>query len=153
MQRLDPFYSDLPTGRGGSRGRVQGVRTPPPPEMTCRFLIQLVFCIKFVYVTSQLRHSFVVRFLLGKILDPLVKRVTTIFFPVSSVVPFCLYVSFNSNKKLFPDGTVKNTSESFRTYSKYNAILVPNLVMSTLYNIRMKFWKSRDLTSRSRINK
>ena len=29
--------------RGGSRGRVQGVRTPPP-EMTCGFLIQLVFC-------------------------------------------------------------------------------------------------------------
>ena len=30
--------------RGGSRGRVQGVRTPP--EMTCGFLIQLVFCKK-----------------------------------------------------------------------------------------------------------
>ena len=34
--------------RGGSRGRVQGVRTPTPPhpptpEMTCGFLIQLVF--------------------------------------------------------------------------------------------------------------
>ena len=32
--------------RGGSRGRVQGVRTPTPPEMTCSFLIQLVFCKK-----------------------------------------------------------------------------------------------------------
>ena len=33
--------------KGGSRGRVQGVRTPPPPpEMTCGFLIQLVFCKK-----------------------------------------------------------------------------------------------------------
>ena len=34
--------------RGGSRGRVHGVRTPPPhpPEMTCGFLIQLVFCQK-----------------------------------------------------------------------------------------------------------
>ena len=34
--------------RGGSRGRVQGVRTIPPPfpEMTCGFLIQLVFCKK-----------------------------------------------------------------------------------------------------------
>ena len=33
--------------RGGSRERVQGVRTPPPPlEMTCGFLIQLVFCEK-----------------------------------------------------------------------------------------------------------
>ena len=31
--------------RGGSRGRVQGVRTPPP-KMTCGFLIQLVFCKK-----------------------------------------------------------------------------------------------------------
>ena len=29
--------------RGGSRGRVQGVPTPPPPlEITCGFLIQLV---------------------------------------------------------------------------------------------------------------
>ena len=34
------------THRGGSRGRVQVVRTPPPPEMTCAFLIQLVFCKK-----------------------------------------------------------------------------------------------------------
>ena len=36
--------------RGGSRGRVQGVRTPPSPlpplELTCGFLIQLVFCKK-----------------------------------------------------------------------------------------------------------
>ena len=31
--------------RGGSRGRVQGVCTPPL-EMTCGFLIQLVFCKK-----------------------------------------------------------------------------------------------------------
>ena len=31
--------------RGGSRGRVHGVRTPPP-EMTCGFRIQLVFCPK-----------------------------------------------------------------------------------------------------------
>ena len=33
--------------RGGSRGRVQGVR---PPEMTCGFLIQLVFWKKKNYV-------------------------------------------------------------------------------------------------------
>ena len=26
--------------------RVQGVHPPPPPEMTCGFLIQLVFCKK-----------------------------------------------------------------------------------------------------------
>ena len=35
--------------RGRSRGRVQGVRNPSPPcpsEMTCDFLIQLVFCEK-----------------------------------------------------------------------------------------------------------
>ena len=32
--------------RGGPRGRVQGVRTPRPREMTCGFLIQLVFCQK-----------------------------------------------------------------------------------------------------------
>ena len=31
--------------RGGSRGRVQGVHTPAS-EMTCGFLIQLVFCKK-----------------------------------------------------------------------------------------------------------
>ena len=33
--------------RDGSRERVQGVRNPsPPPEMTCGFLIQLLFCKK-----------------------------------------------------------------------------------------------------------
>ena len=87
---------------GGSRGRVQGVRTPP--EMTCGFLINTVqsasqlykICfiiwyvfsavhimllpsrkpsssyslLKFVYVTSQLRHSIVVHPHLRKTLDP-----------------------------------------------------------------------------------
>ena len=50
---LDPLYFSNKR-RGGSRGRVQGVRggggggrpPPPPPEMTCGFLIQLVFCKK-----------------------------------------------------------------------------------------------------------
>ena len=35
--------------RGGSRGRVQGVRThtpPPPPEMTCGFLLHLWYSAK-----------------------------------------------------------------------------------------------------------
>ena len=36
--------------RGGSRGRVQGVRTPPPPPEMNGFLIQLVFCEKKNYV-------------------------------------------------------------------------------------------------------
>ena len=39
LPKMDYHY------RGGSRGRVQGVRTTPP-EMTCGFLIQLVFCQK-----------------------------------------------------------------------------------------------------------
>ena len=44
----DDYYDYVSDGcRGGSRGRVQGLRTPPPPpEMTCGFLIQLVFCKK-----------------------------------------------------------------------------------------------------------
>ena len=37
-------WSDV-NNRGGSRGRVQGVCTPPP-EMTCGFLIKLVLCKK-----------------------------------------------------------------------------------------------------------
>ena len=42
-----PLFSSLRSlFRGGSRGRVQGVPTPLPPEMTCGFLIQLVFCKK-----------------------------------------------------------------------------------------------------------
>ena len=48
---LSETSSLMYSGRGGSRGRVQGVRTlPPPPEMTCGFLIQLVFCKKKNYV-------------------------------------------------------------------------------------------------------
>ena len=42
--------------RGGSRGRVQGVCTPPLPEMTCGFLIQLVFCEKKNYVVCSCRR-------------------------------------------------------------------------------------------------
>ena len=42
-----PGLVDFAIGlRGGSSGRVQGVCTPPLPEMTCGFLIQLVFCKK-----------------------------------------------------------------------------------------------------------
>ena len=55
--------------RGGSRGRVQEVRTPPPPEMICGFLIQLVFC-KKKYVIYWKRR---VHPLLKKILDPPLK--------------------------------------------------------------------------------
>ena len=68
---LSPFH--LSQARGGSRGRVQGVRTPPPPEMTCSFLIQLVFCEKkkplcgLLVLKSSKRR---VHPLLKKILDP-----------------------------------------------------------------------------------
>ena len=56
-----PFYRTFSL-RGGSRGRVQGVRTlPPPPEMACGFLIQLVFCKKktmwFIGVEVELETS------------------------------------------------------------------------------------------------
>ena len=52
---LQPFHSNSYNGRFytggqgadlGPRGRVQGVHPPLPPEMTCDFLIQLVFCEK-----------------------------------------------------------------------------------------------------------
>ena len=57
--------------RRGSRGRVQGVRSPPP-ETTCGFLIQLVFCKKkktkwFIGVEVEQETSAP---LLKKILDP-----------------------------------------------------------------------------------
>ena len=56
--------------RGVSRGRVQGVRTPPL-EITCGFLIQLVFCKKktmwFIGVEVEKRW---VHPLLKIILDP-----------------------------------------------------------------------------------
>ena len=45
-QFVHTIAEKLSSYRGGSRGRVQGVRTPPFPEMTCGFLIQLVFCKK-----------------------------------------------------------------------------------------------------------
>ena len=55
--------------RGGSRGRVQAVRTPP--EMTCGFLVQLVFCKKKLcglLVLKKIKRR--VHPLLKKILDP-----------------------------------------------------------------------------------
>ena len=48
LEKLGQLFSSFST-RGGSRGRVQGVRTPPPPEMTCGFLIQLVFSKKTMW--------------------------------------------------------------------------------------------------------
>ena len=113
--------------RGGSRGRVQGV--PTPPEMTCGFLINTVqsasqlykICfiiwyvfsavhimllpsrkpsssyslLKFVYVTSQLRHSLVVHPLLRKILDPPLVPVY-LFLVVKGSCCSCFLVSFSS---------------------------------------------------------
>ena len=43
-------------------GRVQGVHTPPPapPEMTCGFLIQLVFCKKKKtswFIGAEVKHE------------------------------------------------------------------------------------------------
>ena len=46
-----PF--DKSKGRGRSRGRVEGVHTPPPPpELTCGFQIKMVFCKKKNYVVA-----------------------------------------------------------------------------------------------------
>ena len=56
-------------GRGGSRGRVQGVRTPP--EMTCGFLIQLVFMTALLTVSLTVKipkidelHHFIIEVIL-----------------------------------------------------------------------------------------
>ena len=74
MARLGVSFSNL--FRDGSRGgcRVHGVCIPPPPPPP-RSPVALWYnwyCVlKFVYVTSQLRHSSVVYPLLRKILDPL----------------------------------------------------------------------------------
>ena len=84
--------------RGGCRGRVQGARTAPSPSLDlwlsntvikktavlfdmysqqftlCYCLIKSLLSsyslLKFVFVTSQLRHSLVVQILPRKILDP-----------------------------------------------------------------------------------
>ena len=53
--------------RGGSRGKVQGVRTPP--EMTGGFLIQLVFCKTMWFIGVEVEQE-TVHPLLKKILDP-----------------------------------------------------------------------------------
>ena len=62
------FQNDI---RGRSRGRVQGVRTPPPPEMTCGFLIQLVFWKKKIwFIGVELKSKRRVHPLLKEILHP-----------------------------------------------------------------------------------
>ena len=45
--------------RGGSRGRVQGYGAPPPPpEITCGFLVQLVFGRKKLgFVGVEVKHE------------------------------------------------------------------------------------------------
>ena len=54
-------FNHLPLSiRGGSRGRVQGLRTPPSPpplEMTCGFLIQLVFYVVYYWCWSRARDE------------------------------------------------------------------------------------------------
>ena len=50
--------------RGGSRGRVQGVRTPPEMKPSSSYWL-----LEFVYLTGQWRHFLEVHPLLRKILD------------------------------------------------------------------------------------
>ena len=64
--RSSAFKLSWILNRGGSRGRVQGVRIPPPsPEMKPSSSYSLL---KFVYLTGQWRHSLEVHPLLRKIL-------------------------------------------------------------------------------------
>ena len=63
------IFQEQPPGRGRSRGRVQGVRTPP--EMTCGFLIQLVFCKKKIwFIGVEVKSKRRVHPLPKEILDP-----------------------------------------------------------------------------------
>ena len=55
---------------GRSRGRVQGVCTPPPAVMK---LSSLYWLLKVVYLTGQWRHFWEVHPFLRKILDPPLK--------------------------------------------------------------------------------
>ena len=64
---IQPFTHDCPGGPGGG---CRGGDTPPPPEMICGFLTQLVFSIKVCLRHQQLRHSLVKHLLQRKILDP-----------------------------------------------------------------------------------
>ena len=56
----------LTTNSCGSRGRVQGMRTPPP---LCEMFSSSYSLLKVVYLTGQWRHSLEVHPLLRKILD------------------------------------------------------------------------------------
>ena len=65
------YITVLLTAGADLGGGCRGCAPPPPPQMTCGFLIQLVFLRP---VTSQLSHSLVVHPLLKKILDPPLDR-------------------------------------------------------------------------------
>ena len=77
---------------GGSRGRVQGVRTPPPEMKPSSYLL-----LKFVHLTGQWRHSLEVHPLPRKILDPPLQR----YYFGSSCKPFSfLTIQFPEYKPL-----------------------------------------------------
>ena len=50
---MKSYVNSMPAHRGGSRGRVEGVRIPLPPEMKPSSYSLL----KFVYLTGQWRYS------------------------------------------------------------------------------------------------
>ena len=92
MERPDHFGNH----RGGSRGRVQGVRTPRPPEMVCGFLIQLLFCQKkkTMWFIDGLKYGKRrVHPVLKKILDPPLNQK---HFPFNLNVRFKFSASFSS---------------------------------------------------------
>ena len=79
---------------------------PPPLEMTCGFLIQLVFA----YATSQLRHSSVVQPHLRKVLDswihPCDVKSFLSFFLCSGCLVFKMSLVLNTVTLLIGDDTI-----------------------------------------------
>ena len=111
------FFKMRSRSRSGSRGRVQGVRTPP-----LRWPAFFVFAIKICLrpITSQLRHSLVVHPLLKKVLDPPLMSISSLDFKTK------LFILMNSSNIPYPQTNIFGGTLSLKAPPPSGSLKYPN---------------------------